>query len=66
MESALHLENEELKKSWDSLSRFGNMSSTSVLFILEDHIADPPPKGSVGIMAAMGPAFCAELNMLRR
>lgn len=66
MEKALFLEKGELKKSWDSLSQFGNMSSTSVLFILGDHIEDPPPAGSIGIMAAMGPAFCAELNLLRR
>ena len=66
MEKALSLTDNELEKSWESLSRFGNMSSTSVLFILEDHINDPPPPGSIGMMAAMGPAFCAEVNVLRR
>ena len=66
MEKALDLTDHELEKSWESLSRFGNMSSTSVLFILDDHINDPPPPGSIGMMAAMGPAFCAEVNVLRR
>ena len=40
------------------------MSSTSVLFVLKDTLEDLPAPGSVGLMAAMGPAFCAELNIL--
>ncbi|OBB98123.1 hypothetical protein A5782_01930 [Mycobacterium sp. 852002-40037_SCH5390672] len=26
--------------------------------------ADPPPRGSIGLMIAMGPAFCCELVLL--
>ncbi|MEC9465800.1 MAG: type III polyketide synthase, partial [Myxococcota bacterium] len=65
MQNALKLEENALEKSWKSLAAHGNMSSSSVLFILRDTIEDLPPKGSVGMMAALGPAFCAELNLLR-
>ena len=64
MQTCLDLDEEALALSWDSLRRFGNMSSTSVLFVLRDRLDDPPPRGSIGMMAAMGPAFCAELNLL--
>lgn len=64
MASALELPQEALQSSWDSLARYGNMSSTSVLFVLADLLSRPPPTGQRGLMAAMGPAFCAELNLL--
>lgn len=63
METALGLTKGGLEVSWDSLKRFGNMSSTSVLFITKETIKAPRPKGSLGLMAAMGPAFCAELGL---
>ena len=64
MESALELDEDALAYSWDSLQKFGNMSSSSVLFVLKETLDNLPPKGSIGMMAAMGPAFCAELNLL--
>ena len=64
MESALELDADALALSWDSLARYGNMSSSSVLFVLRERMQNLPPAGSVGMMAAMGPAFCAELNLL--
>ena len=42
-----------------------NLSSASVLHILRDTIAKPPPSGSPGLMLAMGPGFCSELVLLR-
>ena len=65
MQKALELEEDALEKSWKSLAAHGNMSSSSILFILRDTLDDLPPKGSVGMMAALGPAFCAELNLVR-
>ena len=66
MQEALGLTEQDLAKSWDSLKTYGNMSSTSVLFVLKDTLNDLPAPGSIGMMAAMGPAFCAELNLLER
>ena len=64
MEQALNLDDDALELSWKSLREFGNMSSSSVLFVLKDTLEDLPPAGARGLMAAMGPAFCAELNLL--
>ncbi len=55
----------DLERSRRSLSEVGNLSSASVLFILAETLRNPPPPGSWGLMLAMGPAFCAELVLLR-
>ena len=47
-----------------SLRNNGNLSSVSVLDILQDTMTDPPPPGSLGLMIAMGPGFSAELVLL--
>jgi alkylresorcinol/alkylpyrone synthase len=47
-----------------SLRDNGNLSSVSVLDILQDTMADPPPPGSLGLMIAMGPGFSAELVLM--
>ncbi len=62
---ALELTDADLALSWDSLRRVGNLSSASVLFILEatEQGARPAP-GERGIMLAMGPGFCAEYLLL--
>ena len=55
-----------LKRSWDSLSRMGNLSSASVLFVFADLLqANEARPGEYGIMLAMGPGFCLELVLLR-
>jgi alkylresorcinol/alkylpyrone synthase len=65
MERSLNLSAGELSLSWESLKNHGNMSSASVLFILEESLKNLPPKGSWGLMASMGPAFCAEVSLLK-
>ncbi|AKN17186.1 type III polyketide synthase [Mycobacterium haemophilum] len=62
---SLQLPPEALELTWRSLSEIANLSSASVLHILRDTIAKPPPSGSPGLMIAMGPGFCAELVLLR-
>lgn len=65
-EESLGLKNGELQASWDSLRRTGNLSSASVLCVLEDVMCHRRPEpGTLGIMAAMGPGFCSELLLLR-
>lgn len=63
--SALGLDDAALELSWRSLAEIGNLSSASVLHILRDARAKPPPTGTPGLLMAMGPGFCAELVLLR-
>jgi alkylresorcinol/alkylpyrone synthase len=64
--AALDLHNGELDASWDCLKRVGNLSSASVLVVLEDVMRNRRPKpGTLGVLAAMGPGFCSELVLLR-
>lgn len=65
MAAALDLDDDALELSWRSLAEIGNVSSSSVLHILRDARAKPPPAGTPGLMMAMGPGFCAELLLLR-
>jgi len=61
----LELPPEALELTWRSLGEIANLSSASVLHILRDTIAKPPPSGSPGLMMAMGPGFCSEFVLLR-
>ncbi|HZN84330.1 MAG TPA: 3-oxoacyl-[acyl-carrier-protein] synthase III C-terminal domain-containing protein, partial [Mycobacterium sp.] len=63
--AALSLDDAALELSWRSLSEIGNLSSASVLHILRDARAKPPPSETPGLLMAMGPGFCAELVLLR-
>jgi alkylresorcinol/alkylpyrone synthase len=65
MEETLELPPEALAVTWRSLREVGNLSSTSVLLVLADTLADHrPPPGSYGMLLAMGPGFCSELVLL--
>jgi len=63
---ALDLRNGQLEASWDCLKRVGNLSSASVLVVLEDVMKNRRPEpGTLGLLAAMGPGFCSELLLLQ-
>ncbi len=63
---ALALPPAALERSWRSLREVGNLSSASVLFVLGDFLdAKDARPGDVGLLAAMGPGFSAELVLLR-
>jgi len=63
--TALGLRNGELDASWDCLRKVGNLSSASVLVVLEDVMKNRRPEaGTLGLLAAMGPGFCSELLLL--
>jgi len=63
--AALGLNNGELDASWDCLRKVGNLSSASVLVVLEDVMRNRrPAPGTLGLLAAMGPGFCSELVLL--
>ncbi len=66
MAEALQLKNGALNASWDCLRRTGNLSSASVLLVLEDvMLHQRPPSGTHSILAAMGPGFCSEIVLLK-
>jgi alkylresorcinol/alkylpyrone synthase len=58
---------EHFQFSWDSLRDHGNMSSVSVLHVMEQTIEKTNlEKDSYGLMLAMGPAFCSELALIKK
>jgi alkylresorcinol/alkylpyrone synthase len=63
---SLDLPDGALDVSWQTLRRVGNLSSASVLLVLEEFMNRRRPEaGSYSILAAMGPGFCSELVLLR-
>ncbi len=66
MQEALELPPEALTLTWRSLREVGNLSSTSVLLVLEQTMLPEhrPPAGSLGVLLALGPGFCSELVLL--
>ena len=66
MQQALGLDKRALEPSWRSLREAGNLSSASILLVLEDVMREAaPPPGTYGLMVAMGPGFCSELVLLQ-
>jgi alkylresorcinol/alkylpyrone synthase len=62
---ALALNNGQLDVSWECLRRTGNLSSASVVVVLEEVMKNRRPEpGTLGILAAMGPGFCSEFVLL--
>jgi alkylresorcinol/alkylpyrone synthase len=64
MERGLELPHGALNRSRDCLARIGNLSSASVLIILQESMAGDQSRGPA-LLLAMGPGFCAELVLLR-
>ena len=63
---ALALPHGALDASWECLRRVGNLSSASVLLVLEDFLQRRrPTPGTYSVLAAMGPGFCSEFVLLR-
>ncbi|MEI6806000.1 MAG: 3-oxoacyl-[acyl-carrier-protein] synthase III C-terminal domain-containing protein [Myxococcaceae bacterium] len=66
LERGLELPHGTLDLSRQSLAEIGNLSSVSVLMILEKTLEINKPKpGDLGLLMAMGPGFCAELVLLK-
>jgi alkylresorcinol/alkylpyrone synthase len=66
MEAELELSRADTEFSWDVLRRFGNLSSASVLFILQEWLSKREmPSGSYGLLMAFGPGFTAEMILLQ-
>lgn len=66
IQDSLALPDDALAASWDSLRQCGNLSSASVLLVLEDTMKNRvPPPGTLGVLMAMGPGFCSEMLLLQ-
>lgn len=65
-ETALGLTDHELSLSWDILSDYGNISSATVLFVLERYMKqNKQSNGGYGLIAALGPGFCSESMLIK-
>lgn len=60
---SLELKQQDLASSWAVLAKAGNMSSAAVLHVLAD--VQEQPRGSTGLLFAMGPGVSCELVLLR-
>ncbi len=61
----LELSDEQMRHSRAVLRRFGNMSSATILFVLEETLrAESPVPGDWGLMIGLGPGFAAEGALL--
>jgi len=66
LESSLALPEGALARSWRNLAEVGNLSSASVLFILEDFVQGKVGNpGEYGVLIGMGPGFSIEMLLLR-
>lgn len=64
-ERALALEPQQLDLSRGVLRDYGNMSSATVLFVLERYLqGQGPARGGHGLVSALGPGFCSESLLL--
>ncbi|WP_347549797.1 3-oxoacyl-[acyl-carrier-protein] synthase III C-terminal domain-containing protein [Pseudalkalibacillus hwajinpoensis] len=63
-EHALGLNREKTAISRDVLRRYGNMSSVTIIYVLDEFLRNGCKVGQTGLMAALGPGFCSELLLL--
>jgi len=65
-QEALALPAGAIDRSWESLRTVGNLSSASVLFVLDDLLrAGTARPGDRGLLLAMGSGFCTEMALLQ-
>jgi alkylresorcinol/alkylpyrone synthase len=64
-QEALGLKKDVLQHAFAVLRQFGNMSSVTVLFVLEKELQESHEERSYGLMTALGPGFSLELLLLR-
>ncbi|MBC8162720.1 MAG: type III polyketide synthase [Roseiflexaceae bacterium] len=65
-ESALGIDPERLTHTKNTLRDYGNMSSATVFFVLEQFVRSGQIKpGDYGVMAVLGPGFSCELALVR-
>jgi alkylresorcinol/alkylpyrone synthase len=66
VEIALGLDKRDTQPSWDILANVGNLSSATILFILQEWLDKRPLNpGDIALAAAFGPGFSAEFLLLQ-
>jgi alkylresorcinol/alkylpyrone synthase len=66
VEIALGLSKSDTQPSWDVLANVGNLSSATILFILQEWLEKRPLNpGDIALAAAFGPGFSAEFLLLQ-
>jgi len=66
IEVALVLTKCQTQPSWDILGNVGNLSSATILFILQEWLEKRPlKKDEIAMAAAFGPGFSAEFLLLQ-
>ena len=66
VEIALGLNKSDTQPSWDILANVGNLSSATILFILQEWLDKRPLNpGDIALAAAFGPGFSAEFLLLQ-
>lgn len=65
-QKALNMKNGSLSLSTDILQKYGNMSSVTVLFVLEEYLRKFGHSGDgYGLVSALGPGFSSESLLLK-
>jgi len=57
---AIDVTEKHLRHTSDILRNYGNMSSPTVLFVLDRFLREPPSTGEYGVMIGFGPGFSAD------
>lgn len=65
-EEALELQEKDLRYTLANLAKNGNMSSVSILSIMEDFLLSEKNDSSHTLMTAMGPGFSAQVSLWER
>jgi alkylresorcinol/alkylpyrone synthase len=64
-EHAFNLSQDKTKISRTVLEKYGNMSSATVMFVLEQTLKAEIKKGDLALMCSLGPGFSSELALLK-
>ncbi|MCF6093769.1 type III polyketide synthase [Microaerobacter geothermalis] len=64
-EESLGIPSQKLSSAKQVLKDYGNMSSPTVLFVLQQVLESPVHKGDYGLIAALGPGFSSELLLVQ-
>lgn len=64
VESLLHERGKNIDITKETLRKYGNMSSATVLYVLEEYLNQKINKGDKGLMLSFGPGFSAQRLLL--
>ncbi|WP_025026581.1 type III polyketide synthase [Caldalkalibacillus mannanilyticus] len=64
-QGALSIPQEKMKYAEEVLKEFGNMSSATVLYVLERVLLNGREAGELGMISALGPGFSSELLLVQ-